>query len=157
MLHFSFWQRSEWKHTAIIVMNYPRMMVLNCDSDLCWWPGWHYSHWRASKHVAPIRIRQTAISLASSQQEVTVQLPRATETKKMGSFTQRIKSASSRQVSFHKGQNHRSKLSSTRQSKENPKDTVRIQQASNTPVLWGALEAPGQPLSTAALVLVFSQ
>lgn len=68
----------------------------------------------------------------------------------------RIKSARPRQVSFHKGQKHLSKLSSTWQSEWNPKDLVRIQHAAALSCgLHSRLLA--SPLSIVGLVPVFSQ
>lgn len=151
MLPFSFWQSSVWKLTAIMVMNYPRMMVLNCDSDTCRWPGWHYSNCKHQSMVLPSRSGSNfSSSFPNRRLQCSYQEPQK-QRKWAASDAHRIKSARPRQVSFHKGQTHLSKLSSTWQSKQNSKVIVRIQHT--TPSSCGL----ASPFSTVDLVLVFSQ
>lgn len=109
MLHFSFWQSSVWKLTAIMVMNYPRTMVLNCDSDMCWWPGWHYSNWQAPNTLLPSRSRRLcnfSSSFPSRKSQCGYHEPQK-QRKRAASDAHRINSARPRQISFHKGQKHR--------------------------------------------------
>lgn len=153
---FSFWQSSVWKLTAIMVMNYPRTMVLNCDSDMCWWPGWHYSNWQAPNTLLPSRSRRLcnfSSSFPSRRSQCGYHEPQK-QRKRAASDAHRINSARPRQISFHKGQKHLSKRSSTPEWK--PKGTVRIQQAASLSCgLHSGL--PASPLSTSGLALVFSQ